>query len=70
MRYLILKKILSVVLLTFFILASAAYSQQGSEQSAQSSEAESAEKPKSTDKIFKPSEEISEDSPVPFPVDI
>jgi len=27
-------------------------------------------KPKSEERVFKPSEEISEDSPVPFPVDI
>jgi len=27
-------------------------------------------KPKPKEKVFKPSEEISEDSPVPFPVDI
>jgi len=27
-------------------------------------------KPKPAERVFKPSEEISEDSPVPFPVDI
>ena len=70
MRYLIFKKIVSAVFVSFFILAPVAFSQQSSEQSTQSSEADKVEKPKSADKVFKPSEEISEDSPVPFPVDI
>ena len=70
MRYLIFKKIVSAVFVSFFVLAPAAFSQQDSEQSTQSSETDKVEKSKSADKVFKPSEEISEDSPVPFPVDI
>lgn len=31
---------------------------------------DSESKPKQQERVFKPSEEISEDSPVPFPVDI
>ena len=53
-------------------LASAQETVDESSSKPQSQEAnkQPAAKPKPKEKVFKPSEEISEDLPVPFPVDI
>ncbi len=69
---------LSVLLTCTASLVTYVSAQESTEESVSESESSQtqtskkaqAKKPKSTDKVFKPSEEISVDSPVPFPVDI
>lgn len=69
---------LSVLLACTVSLVSYVSAQESTEESVNESENSQtqagkktqAKKPKSTDKVFTPSEEISVDSPVPFPVDI
>ena len=54
------------------LVVSIAYSQQDTQQSQNEQAQEDTENrnSKGGGRVFKPSEEISEDSPVPFPVDI
>jgi len=47
-----------------------ALEEEAREKAKQQREKEEASKTKAPKKVFKPTEEISEDSPVPFPVDI
>lgn len=84
MKDFLVKVVLIIVCVTFFDQAYAQSSepeqekntQEGSQARTDNNEKQSSEKnntaavKKAPDKTFRPTEEISEDSPVPFPVDI
>ena len=64
---------LALMLMSSFIWGDAVSAQETVSESSskpQTQEANKPQPPKPKEKVFKPSEEISEDLPVPFPVDI
>ena len=72
----------SILVFSSLLFAGLLYAQSGSDDDSNDQELErvvipepprqskTTSKPESREGVFKPSEEISEDSPVPFPVDI